>query len=286
MESLVYRNTRGESINFGEDIGLMELDGIGDVEMDHQTFQSPFQDGLTWARGNLRERMITVKFVIEGINYADVRAKRQFLSRVLNPTLGLGFLEYRSTDRREIKAIANSVPFFPDGPDNRSSTFQKGLISFLCPNPYWLDAEISEQLVIWEGGLTFPLKLPSTFATQSLDKSKILLNNGDVETPVSIVFSGPAVAPIRIINVTTGDYIEVNQDLLDGEQLHIQTEYGNKQVWKINSDGRKENAFHYIREDSTLFSLIPGNNRIDYSTGAEYERAAVLISFRNRYLSV
>ncbi|MED4358735.1 phage tail family protein [Geobacillus stearothermophilus] len=266
---------------------LQSIDGLGDVDADIQTQKAPFQDGSTYIDSVLQERPISIQIAILARDTATLLQHRQYLAAVFNPKLGPGTLRYENDEIvREIKAVPDGVPVFPSGKENRGPKFQKALVNLLCPDPFWLTEEKVDQLVVWEGGLEFPLELPAFFSQQSDNKAKILFNGGDEKTPIFVTFHGPATAPIRIINVTTGEFIEVNQSLLPGERLEISTAFGQKRVTKVLADGTEVNAFHYISLDSTFFQLIPGNNLLDYSTGADYERAAVTITWRNRYLSV
>lgn len=266
---------------------LLKIDGLGDVESDIQFQKSPFQDGSTFVGATLKEREITLEVLITGNNSLETQEKRIYLASVLNPKLGEGVLKYESENgSREIKAIPDHVPIFPGGQGNKSSTFQKALISLICPSPFWTTEDNVDQLVVWEGGMEFPLQLPTFFARQSESKAKILLNEGDVETPLRIEFNGPATSPIKVINKTSGEFIEINQDLLIDERLEINTAFGQKRVSKVLADGTKLNAFHFITLDSSFFQLEVGNNLIDYSTGADYERAGVTLTWRNKFLAV
>jgi hypothetical protein len=289
MQRIVFTNARGQSVELKSSAPflLQSIDGLGDVDADIQTQKAPFQDGSTYIDSVLQERPISMQIAILARDTATLIQQRQYLAAVFNPKLGPGTLRYENGGIvREIKAVPDGVPAFPSGKENRGARFQKALINLLCPDPFWLTEEKVDQLVVWEGGLEFPLELPTFFAQQSENKAKILLNDGDVETPIFVTFHGPATAPIRIINVTTGEFIEVNQSLLVNERLEINTAFGQKRVTKVLADGSQINAFHYITLDSTFFQLRPGNNLIDYSTGADYERAAVKITWRNRYLAV
>ncbi|MED4299745.1 phage tail family protein [Geobacillus stearothermophilus] len=289
MQRIIFTNARGQSVELKSSAPflLQSIDGLGDVDADIQTQRAPFQDGSTYIDSVLQERAISLQIAILAADKSTLLQKRQYLASVFNPKLGLGTLRYENSETvREIEAVPDGVPVFPSGKENRGPTFQKALVNLLCPSPFWLTEEKVDQLVVWEGGLEFPLELPTFFAQQSTNKAKILFNDGDVETPIFVTFHGPATAPIKIINVTTGEFIEVNQNLLVGERLEINTAFGQKRVTKVLSDGTEVNAFHYISLDSTFFQLIPGNNLLDYSTGADYERAAVTITWRNRYLSV
>lgn len=282
MQKVTFTNSRGDSIElaYQSPFFLNKIEGLGDVDADIQNQKAPGQDGSTHIATTLAERFISMEVVI----LKDLQNNRQLISKVFNPKLGEGILVYENdVVKREIKAIPEHVPTFPDV---RPSPVKTATIDLICNNPFWLTEEKVHQLVVWEGGFKFPLKLPTKMGFMSSSKAKTLVNDGDDETPINVVFNGPATSPIKIINVTTGEYIEVNQNLLAGEKIEINTAFGQKRVTKILSDGSKLNAFHYITLGSSFFNLIVGNNIIDYSTGADYERAAVQIAWHNRFLSV
>jgi hypothetical protein len=282
LQKITFINSRGDTIVIGyhHPFFLSKIEGLGDVDLDIQTQKAPYQDGSTYTGATLSERHIPIEVAI----LEDLQANRQILSKIFNPKLGEGLLIYENDlVRREIKAIPEHVPKFPDV---RPRITQKTIIDLFCPSPYWLTEEKVDQLVVWDGGLEFPLQMPTEFAKQSESKAKILLNEGDVATPIFIVFHGPATAPIKIINKTTGEFIEVNQSLMVGERLEINTAFGQKRVNKVLANGNVMNAFHNISLDSIFFQLEHGNNLIDYSSGADYERAGVTITWRNRYLAV
>lgn len=288
MKNLTFTNSKGDSIAFDRQNFLFTaLTGFGEVGADIQRQKAPYQDGSTLIDVVLDERPISFEVSILGRSEVDISEKRRLLSRIFNPKLGNGQLSYTvGKTTFFIEGISEHVPSYPPGNDNRGNRFQRAIVDLICPNPYWISGEIVEQLVVWEGGLTFPLRLPTHFARQSASKAKVLMNEGDAETPLRIVFNGPATAPILVENKTTGELIEVNQSLAVGERIEINTAFGQKRVEKVLADGTRFNAFHYIKRGSKFFQLIPGNNLLDYSTGEDYERAGVTITWHNRYLSV
>lgn len=279
MQRVTFTNSKGESIVLGyqEPFFLNKIEGLGDVEANIQSQKSPGQDGSTPTGTTLEERFIPIEVVITEEYYTN----RQTISRIFNPRIGPGLLVYENdVVRREIIAQPEHVPKFPD---ERPRVGQLAIIDLVCHNPYWKSELKVEQLNTWEGKFKFPLRLPTKFGAQAKSKSKILINNGEVETPIFITFNGPATAPISITNLTTDEFIEVNQSLLEGERLEINTAFGQKSVTKVSYDGTRANVFHYINLQSTFFDLEVGNNLIDYSMGADYERAGVVISWHNRY---
>lgn len=281
MQKVTFINAIGESVElYKTPFFLSRIEGLGDVEADISSRKSPGQDGSTLSDITLSERPIPIEVII----LKDYEHNRRLLSKIFNPKLGQGVLIYENRSvRREIKAMSEHVPQFVD---HRPRIAQHAGIDLICHNPYWTSEEQAEQLVVWEGGFEFPLTLPTEFARLSKSKAKILTNEGDDETPIHVTFEGPATSPIAIENISTGEFIKVNQSLLDGEKLEINTAFGQKSVTKILLDGTRLNAFHHITLDSSLFNLQIGNNLIDYSTGGEYERAGVVIRWRNLYTGV
>lgn len=297
MFKLQFKNSLNQEIElFSSPFHLSKVEGLGEVGAELQTVRAPYQDGETLIDTLMESRYITIELTIRGKEASETEVYRRYFASVFNPRLGLGELKYvRGNEEKVIKVVAEAVPSFPDGPSNRGRQFQKTLLFLRAPDPYWKTATDSvEQLVTFSGGLTFPLRLPTIFGNQdSKAKSRIIVNEGDAPTPIEITFEGPATSPIRIDNETTGEFIEVAQNLLEGEQLWISTAFGRKRVEKILVDGTRINAFHHIYVDptganpsSTFFQLQPGNNLMTYNTGVEYEKAPVTIRFQPRYLAI
>lgn len=275
----IFTNSRGQSIEFKNSapIFLQTYHGTGGSPVDIQTQKSPYQDGETLIDTLLEMRLITLEVVLLG---DDVIQHRRRLMQVLNPKLGAGVLRLESgTGAYEIKAQPNGAPLFPGG-KARKPGYQECLVEFLAPDPFWLDdyAE-SKEIVTWIGGMTFPWVLPSSFATKGPRVINII-NQGDVETPVRIEFKGPATNP-RVSNRATGEYIQVNRELVLGDVLVITTDFGAKRV-EIND----QNVFNWIDLESTFWQLQVGDNIIEYSSDDPVEPAAVTISYRNRYVGV
>ena len=96
----------------------------------------------------------------------EMMKNRRKLLQVFNPKLGEGKLIYEYGNiKREIRAISELAPVFPDAGDFKD-TMQPGLIQLYCANPFWLDNfEISEEIITWIGGISFPLRLPTKSST-------------------------------------------------------------------------------------------------------------------------
>ena len=283
MEKITFINSKGESVELGNDgpFILTKIEGTGAVNVDIQTQKSPFQDGEIYIDNRLEPRSLSIEIMVLAEDKEEMMKNRRKLLQVFNPKLGPGKLIYEfGNNRKEIEAISELAPVFPDAGDFKD-TMQPGLIQLYCPNPFWLDSfEISEEITTWIGGISFPLRLPTTFAIAG---SRIInvVNNGDVETPIKIEIFGPATNP-KITLRETGEFIRIKDTLTADDIVTITTEFGNKRVEKNG-----QNAFHILDlPDSTFFSLQVGDNVIKFTTEDVSNNANTKISYRNRYLGV
>ncbi|KXG09955.1 hypothetical protein AT864_01515 [Anoxybacillus sp. P3H1B] len=264
---------------------LQSVDGLGDVDADIQMQKAPFQDGSTYIDSVLQERAISIEIAILTRDTTTLLQQRQYLASVFNPKLGPGKLRYENGETiREIEAVPDGVPVFPSGRENRGPIFQKAMVNLLCPEPFWLDEfSTSEKMSYILGGLSFPLRLGTKFAQRGF--KKVLHNKGDVSTPVTIEFYGPATNPV-VWNRTTGEFVRVNRSLGEQDKLVISTEFGNKSVVVENADGTTTNVFNWIDLESSFWQLVPGENLIEFGSDSDSTKSRVVISYKNRYLSV
>lgn len=261
---------------------LVSIEGLGDVNADIQTQKSPFQDGTTLIDTVLEPRYIQTEFLIRGTDYNEVRSKRTFISSVINPRLGLGTLTYYSGDTvREIKAVAESVPYYPDK-ESRGRRWQRGLVTFVAPNPYWQDVSPTNiKLEDYVANFSFPFSFPVNFAIRG--DSRTLINDGHAPAPITVTFVGEAVNP-SITKIETGEFIRVNRTIPSGYQLVITTEFNNKSVKIVAPDGVETSAMGYIDLDSEFFSLDVGRNQLSFIT--EGGQPEVYVEYRNWYVGV
>ena len=281
-----FTNTRGESVTFnkaGSSFHANKIEGLGEVDVDVQTQKAPYQDGSTYTDSLLQERAINFEVVIKGISDTDISNKRSELSKVLSPKLGEGLLEVTyGTVVRVINAIVEHVPNFPSGIENRGSSYQIGLIDFICPNPYWRSTTVTEEPA-FEPLFSFPFE--GQFEMGMQRDQRIIFNDGDSPAPIFVEFFGPALNPV-IINNTTGEYIKVNQELLEGERMMIDTSDGSKSVYFVDSLGEERNVFNWIDLNSTFFKLVVGENDIEYTADSDIQGAIVNISYNKLYNAV
>lgn len=215
-ESLLLNDKGGEI----EDILLSHIEGLGHPGATSQKSQGVAQDGSNAEDVLLDNRVIKADITIRTKNRESLYELRRKIYRIINPktynkaTGKRGeLLLYYTNDYKKYRIYArveDSVDF-----NARFLNHDKATISFLCVDPYWLDAEgVDIDIKSVKGGLRFPLILPSHFALVTFYKE--IENVGDEEVPVQIEYTGPALNP-RITNETTGEYIQVNMEIGEKE---------------------------------------------------------------------
>lgn len=283
METMTFTNSKGQSVELGNNppFILTKIEGTGAVDVNIQSQKSPYQDGSTYLDNTLEPRPISIEVMLLADTIGEMTENRHRLLRVFNPKLGPGRLVYQLGNiKREIEAISELAPVFSDAGDFKD-TMQPGLIQLYCPNPFWLDEfETSEEIITWIGGMRFPLRLPTEFATAG-DKIINVINSGDVETPIKLEICGPATKP-KITKRETGEYLRIKEELTSDDVVVITTDFGNKRV-ELNGD----NAFNILDlPDSKFFNLDIGDNVIELTTDDITNNANVKMSYRNRYIGI
>lgn len=271
-------DTNETANNAKSELKLITFEGFGEVEANIQSTKSFQQDGSRMTNLTLEERYPYIEIMIVANDFSLLSQTRRHLSKVFSPkSKGTFNLDY-SGHSYQLDVITEGVPSFSS--EDSVGRTQIASVNFVAHDPYWVDKNInSKEIVSWVGGLTFPLKLPTEFSTKGEEQINII-NNGDVETPVTIDISGKATNPC-IKNLTTGEYIKVNRAMLEKDSLRITTEFGNKRV-----EQNGESVFNYIDLNSTFFSLKTGDNIIQMTTDDVQDDASVRISYKNRYIGV
>lgn len=270
---------------------LLDIEGIESSDYEVNIVSNIQYDGGSVINKSIKSRPISIRF--EESNIKNMEDNRQKLISFFNPKYG-GKLEVNYCGiKREIRYEVESFKGKLTGV-YESSEF---MVDFICPDPFlrspYLDIKDITPLF---GGVSFSTCFPFSLnkTKDGLNGSsygKAISNPGDVDTPVEISISGPANTPV-IKNSTTGEFIKVNQNVKDGEELYITTGYGEKKVEKLiyddkNQVRKRENAFSYIDLDSKFFELVPGTNVIEYSSeNILSQRQKAVIKFQHKYLGI
>lgn len=290
MTKLIYKNARGQSLEFGNSppAVITSIEGLGSPENTIHRTKSPYQDGSSVISSNLEDREIVLEGAIFGLDRTGTLDFRNRLLSLFNPKLPGELIFEIGGAVKKVDCIPELAPFFPGQMQESYQTFS---VQLLCPNPFLLDAAVSKADISTEtGNIEFPLEILAEgleLSIRTISFITNIYNRGDVETPIKVKLKavGTVINPI-IENLDTGEYIRIKRTLLEGETLEINTAFGNKRVEIIKPDESRENVFHYIDYKSTFFGLSSGDNTIEYDAEIGENNLDVSIYYTPRYLGV
>ncbi|SDI95377.1 Phage tail protein [Halanaerobium congolense] len=261
-------NSEGGVLTLPENNKFILNDWAGFANTSHSLKENkaPEQIGTTIINRIFSSRVIDLQFRMVRQNRQNLFNLRREVISKLNPMLGQGKIVWQQNDGTvfQINAELDNLQM-PSG-DAQSNTFQEVQVSFLAEDPRWYDFEITEIDLL-------------------LDSEVALLNNGDTKTHCEIEITGPVKNP-KIYNLTSGKVIIINRELLAGEKVIVNTEFGNKNISFINEDGQNRRAMSILDLDSELFYLEKGTNSLFCEGAYTTEETDFKIKFYNRYLGV
>lgn len=88
-----------------------------------------------------------------------------------------------------------------------------------------------------------------------------------------------------LLNVNTGEYIQVNAEMQAGDSITVNTEYGSKGA-VLQRGSSSTDYFRYIDVDSTFMQLEIGDNVFRYDAESGLDALEVTIYHSNKYLGV
>lgn len=165
--------------------------------------------------------------------------------------------------------------------------FYKGVIQFVCDNPYFSDF-YNTNIAIFNRENQFPnisedgnwyVKLPAVATVRTTTAN--IRNNGELAIyPIIHIHSlGSDISGIKITNETTGAMIMLEHSLLDNEEITI--DLASRKITS-NISG---NIINYISDDTDLskFFLELGNNKINCENLTGSGNLSVVIEYTNNY---
>lgn len=297
-ERLIYTNERGESIEFSAYSPYFvnvsnDVTGLSDIQNTLYKSSSMGQHGETLTGQKIDAREIDIKGSINKQQKDRVLELRRAALKVLNPELS-GALTYIYKDFvRVIDCKVDNTPVF-----SRKKVFNDFTIQFSCPSPFWREEQDEKaDIASWIGSFEFDLEIPED---EGLSEDEIgiefdyrepniivdVYNEGDVSTGMRIEFraTGTLSSPI-LLNMDTGEYIQINAELQAGDVVTVNTEYGSKGATLLRG-GITEDYFRYVDVDSTFMQLTIGDNVFRYDAESGVDALEVTLYHSNKYLGV
>lgn len=258
---------------------ILDYEGFEATAYELTTTQNINGIGSTLDKRKLLPRDMSLQFAHMGLDKAGERDRLiGFFSPLQSGWLYITYRDIRRQIQYEVVSFEYTYRAFVEP--------LVAVVGLQCLDPAMLDDVVeSEQISTWVGGWQWQFSLPFHLRQRGAPQVTIV-NDGQLPTPVEIVFHGPADNP-RITNLVNGAYIQVNRSLTADDALYISTAFGDKTV-EIETNGVRTNAFNYIDLDSDFqnFQLLLGDNVLEYQTSNETVPQSVQISYRKRYLGI
>ena len=234
-------------------------------------------------------RTIIAEFGIVGIKdgrYSDERLKKawQNIGRVMLPD-SEGTITFRNDcGTYTIKARPLSLPNL----ERVLSAVGKFKVEFVADEPFW---ETSTQFVCRVGQVVknakYPLSYPIVYG--KFFTETIIDNDTNIPLPVTIEITTEA-SYVKIINVTTGDFIQVDNSLAKNQKMIVNTKDASVIIQTLDDAGSviaKDNANYRLTVDSTPdMTLAVGKNQFIIENGSSGSKVTASIFYRKRLLVI
>lgn len=266
----------------------LAMQGTEPVPAQQVALRSPGQRGITMLDLMVPARTVSVQFFAQYSTPTEYWELRSRLSRALVPqppiggaVLELGRLRISrdGAPTREADAIARSA-FLPIPRGTGKIAVD---VEFLCPFPYWREAD--DTVVTMSGGaggveFTDPIdtELPgSGFEFSGNDVEQELVNMGDVAAPGVMRLYGEA-TDVRLLNVTTGEVIEITGFVPATQYVEVNTQFGQKRIDLVTiADGTRTSIMDRLNLEKADFWLLrPGSNLIRFEANTNVSGRAEL----------
>lgn len=288
---LIYENlATGEQIEFSPYSQFHtnvanEAIGLSDVRATVNTVRAVGQHGSAFASTQIDERTVTIKGMFRTLGNLNKSMLRRTLAHVLDPA-SPGRLTYiLDSFRRQIQCRAETAPVITPG-----RTADAYTVDLRCPSPFWEETASSSQgLAGFTKNWEFYWEIPEEGFEFGIREENVfveVVNSGDTASGMQITFTaGGAVTNPKLLNSTTGEYLELSMTMQAGDRVEVSTFYDRKTAVLIR-DNVETNVFQNVRAGSTWLQLPIGSSWFLVTADAGTVTLDVTITFTPLYLAV
>ncbi|WP_329376023.1 phage distal tail protein [Streptomyces sp. NBC_01483] len=244
--------------------------------------ESPGIDGyaIRQVRAQGKEIALPVAFWADDSRAAYL-ARRRGLIRSLNPKRGTGTLTVTQTDgtSRTIGARYSAGLEGDESLDAAGARWCMGVLTFACPSPFWLGAEVTTEWRAAVSGTFFPV-LPLAVGNSQVLGAVTVDQDGDDDAYPVWTITGPATS-VSLTNTTTGDTLLLTRTISIGDTIVIDTRE-RQQTALLNG---VTNLWGNLSDASTLWPLEPGINDLTLTVSGSTSATRVRMTYQPRYLA-
>lgn len=262
-------------------------DGLGVAPSHRLTTRGSQQDGDTDLGFRLDPRIFTLILETVSNTRPVMESKRASLSNLFLPTQNDIVLEwtYSNGSKRVIDCVQAGDAIFASS--DRLLYNQKLAVTFRAQNPLFYDPIQKSQIIaggVQSEGFTVPMGVPFSVGVSSFDTVKQVNNQGNWNTPLTILAIGPW-EDLIITNETTGDTLDFSgYSIATGDYITIETGFGRTSV--LEDDGTNRVSWLSDDSDLTTFSLQPGVNNISVEAISTSSVSQVVFYWFNRFANL
>lgn len=250
MYEITFENKNGDRLQFGAGTPytIKEFQGLNPPKATINTSEAAFVDGSIFNSSKLQSRNVNVAFYIESdaeksrLDVYKVLKSKQYVKLNFNSTYLDTFIE------GYVESI--NITYF--------AKKQVCTVSILCPFPYLKSAKtIEDKLsgIIPKFHFPFPTESPMIFGMEDMYTSVYVENNGTAETGLTFIMRAKkACTNPTIYNYVTNEFMKINLEFVQGDEVTITTGQGNKTITLLR-EGVKSNIFNLLDKDSTWLEL-------------------------------
>ena len=274
----------GDTFNFGYEYGILfDIDPLNGIDVNISKSQGFQQIGETVES----QSVIGISRTIKGVIFDNLNQNIKNMLSILT-MFTAGKLYFNDTHFCDI--YISKTPSISK-PMNKKVNFT---MMIYCPIPYWLDVNIRGYVL---GGWTPEFSFPVTYNNSGsgnphifgIHDSNVFINcynPGDVKQPLSIEFTTHSESTTYgIVNVNTMESILIQDTLSIGETVFIKNMNGKLSVIKKSAEVIT-NIFYKLRESSTLFWAVPGDNIFKIVAFSGRDQIKASVSFYPGYVGV
>lgn len=281
--TLYYVGANGSQIDLFRNpyFDLTNVDGMTGVANDIAASTTPSMDGDKINNIQTQPRGIVLDLRIKDCVSVE-EAKRYILRSVKPKQKGKLVLNHAGRELSISGVVeAISMPRF-----DQEITMQ---VTLYCSNPYWQDVEnvlleISRILNMHYfsldvGGLAFPVE-GVVMGEYDTNMTRTYTNDGDAECGMIITIVALADVLNPAIYKPDGSYIGVNDSMVLGDEIIINTNRGEKSITKNGV-----NILSKIKPGSTFLQLDTGDNELTINSDGDTEgNVYFMLSFKRRFV--
>ena len=281
--TLYYVGANGSQIDLFRNpyFDLTNVDGMTGVANDIAASTTPSMDGDKINNIQTQPRGIVLDLRIK--DCVSVEEAKRYILRSVKPKQKGKLVLNQAGRELSISGVVEAISM---------PRFEQEIImqvTLYCSNPYWQDVEnvlleISRILnmhyfPIDVGGLAFPVE-GVVMGEYDTNMTRTYTNDGDAECGMIITIVALSDVLNPAIYKPDGSYIGVNDSMVLGDEIIINTNRGEKSITKNGV-----NILSKIKPGSTFLQLDTGDNELTINSDGETEgNVYFMLSFKRRFV--